>query len=345
MATTNLAPFIALNDQFVALVKADVPVHLGLPRRCSDAIAALDRIIALVTRRVGEGTSLDEALEDQAIPAAYRSVAQLALKSGNFATSIEDAGHIAQSQDDSWHALRMSMRYPLVICCLAYVGIVLFCVFLVPTLESMYQSMRIATGWGLAAVMTLRRTLPFWVAIPPIGLVLLVALTRWTSARPARSGRTVRLLPWLPGMAKVVGEQRSARFATSLAGFLDAEAPLHESLRMAAAAWENEAFEQGTLALSASLERGQFPSDDTPFALALPPLLRWAIWHPDDTVGRSRALRMAADVYRESAQRRVQRLRVTAPIVTCVVIGGGVVLLYALALFVPVAQMLQGLAS
>ena len=196
----------------------------------------------------------------------------------------------------------------------------------------------------MAAVTTLRRTLPYWVAIPPIGLVLLLAWTRWTSARPARSGRTVRI-PWLPGMAKVVREQRSARFATSLAGFLEAEAPLHESLRMAAVVWENEAFEQGTLALSASLERGQFPSNDTPFALALPPLLRWAIWHPDDTVGRTRALRMAAGVYREAAQRRVQRLHVTAPIVTCVVIGGGVVLLYALALFVPVAQLLQGLAS
>ena len=54
---------------------------------------------------------------------------------------------------------------------------------------------------------------------------------------------------------------------------------------------------------------------------------------------------MAANTYRDAAQRRIERLRVTAPIVTCVVIGGGVTLLYGLALFVPVAQMLRGLAS
>jgi hypothetical protein len=77
----------------------------------------------------------------------------------------------------------------------------------------------------------------------------------------------------------------------------------------------------------------------------LPPFMRWAICHADDTVGKSRALRMAAGAYRESAQRRVQRLRVVAPAVTCLVIGGGVALLYALALFVPVVQMLKGLCG
>jgi len=97
--------------------------------------------------------------------------------------------------------------------------------------------------------------------------------------------------------------------------------------------------------VAAELARGQLASDQTPPMQHMPPLLRWAIWHADDSVGRSRALRMAADLYRNSAERRTSRLRVLAPVVTCVVIGGGVTLLYALALFIPVAQMIQGLAG
>lgn len=345
MAITTLAQFNALNDQLVALIRADIPVQLGLPSRRSAALKAFERIIAIVARRVGEGASVDEALEDSAVPAAYRTMAQLAFKSGNLSLALAGASGTAEAQDETWHALRMSLRYPLVVFCLAYVGLVLFCLFLVPTLESMYQSMRIGPRWGLTAVTMLRLALPYWVWVPPIGLVLLLVWTRWSSLRPPEMKRATRVLVWLPGMSKVVEEHRLARFADSLAGFLDAAIPLPEGLRLAASAWENDAFERETLALSGSLQRGQIPRHDTPFASALPPLLRWAIWQADELVGSARALRLAAGVYRESAQRRVQRLRVVAPVITCIVIGGGIVLFYALALFVPVAQMLQGLAG
>jgi type II secretory pathway component PulF len=135
------------------------------------------------------------------------------------------------------------------------------------------------------------------------------------------------------------------RFAETLAGHLEAGVPLPEGLRMAAAAWENNALEQAALAHAAALASGQTPNEHSPFAAALPPLLRWAIWHADEHVDKAWALRMAAGAYRESAERRVGRLQILAPIVACVLIGGGVVLLYALALFVPVVQMLHGLAG
>ena len=345
MASADLAQFLAINDQIVALVKAGVPVHLGLPQSTSSAAAACERICATVARRVGEGLALEEALEDRIVPVAYRSVVQLALQSGDLGAALAGASRMAETQDDSRSAVRMSLRYPLVICGLAYVGIVLFCLFLVPTLESMYESMRLPAGWGLTAVRTLRSTLPYWIAVPPLGLVFLLLYLRWSAGRAATTSNSGRLISWLPGMSRALAEQRQARFAETLAGYLEAGAALPPGLRAAAAAWESGALQQGTLELAASIERGQFPSSDAPFAMRLPPLLRWAIWHADESFGRSRALRMAADFYADSSQHRVQRLQVVAPIVTCTVIGGGVTLLYGLALFVPVSQMIQGLAG
>lgn len=345
MATTTLAQFIALNDQLVALVKAGVPVHLGLVQSGSGAAGDVERIGTTVARRIGEGASVAEALEDRTVPLAYRSLAQLALRSGDLTTALTGANHMAEALDDSGHAVRLSLLYPLVICCLAYAGIVLFCSFLVPTLENMYQCMQIPEGSGLQVVKTLRSTLPYWIAIPPIGLLLLVGWTRFSSSPTAASGLAGRVLAWLPGMSKTVFEHRCTNFAETLASLLDAGLPLPEGLRLSAAAWEDATLEQGTRTLAASFERGEVPDDDSPFATQVPPFLRWAIWHADDSVGRTRALRMAASTYRESAQRRIERLRLLAPIVTCVVIGGGVTLLYGLALFVPVAQMIRGLAS
>ena len=345
MATPTLAQFIALNDQLVALIKAGVPIHLGLVQGGHGAVGAIETIGATVARRIGEGSSVVEALEDRTIPPAYRSVAQLALRSGDLTTALTGAHRMAAALDDSWHTVRQSLVYPLVICCLAFAGIVLFCSFLVPTLDSMYQSMRIPEGSGLHVVKTLKSTLPYWIAIPPIGLLLLVGWTRFSSSPTFASGLAGRVLAWLPGMSKTVFEHRCMNFSETLASLLDAGVSLPEGLRLAASAWDDATLEQGTRTLAASLERGEVPDDSSPFAAQLPPFLRWAIWHADDTVGRSRALRMASNTYRQSARRRIERLRVVVPNLACIVIGGVVTLLYGLALFVPVAQMIRELAS
>ena len=46
----------------------------------------------------------------------------------------------------------------------------------------------------------------------------------------------------------------------------------------------------------------------------------------------------------ESAERRAEWSRIAVPIVACVILGGGATLLYALALFLPITELLQALA-
>jgi type II secretory pathway component PulF len=189
----------------------------------------------------------------------------------------------------------------------------------------------------------LHSTLPYWIAIPPLVLVLPAVWRRFSSS-PGAAPQT-RMLSWLPGVSSAVREHRLAAFAQSLASLLEAGVPLPEALRLAAGHWEDAALDGETRLLAAALERGQTAADASGLTAELPPFLRWAIWQADEAVGRPRALRMAAEIYRQSAERRIQRLEVILPVVGCLVIGGGVTLLYGLALFVPVAQMLRGLAG
>src|SRR5262249_25568303 len=97
--------------------------------------------------------------------------------------------------------------------------------------------------------------------------------------------------------------------------------------------------------LAASLSNGQTPGDTNPAVRQFPPYLRWALLHSVETIGLGRALTSAAEIYRQSAQRRQERLRIVAPIAVCAVLGGGATLLYGLSLFVPVVQLLRTLAS
>lgn len=348
MQTATLDDFTAWNDQLAALAAAGVPLEVGLGRLEADAATALEKINTTVARRVRRGESLAESLDDDepTLPTSYRSLVQLGLHSGNLATALDGSSRLAESIDNSRYALRAAFFYPLIVCGLAYVGIVAFCLFFVPTLENLYHDLRIPAGSGLRALQTLRDTLPYWVAIAPVALLLWIAWRMWNrSRRGSLLFLTVGESTWLPGMSRVVFQERSANFAEAVARLLEKRTPFGEAVRLAADASGDARLTEGAEALAAGLADGELPADNSPEARRFPPFLRWALWHSETTIGRDRALRMAAGIYRQSAQRRADRLRLIAPMVVSVVLGGGVVLLYGLALFVPVVQMLRALAN
>jgi type II secretory pathway component PulF len=228
---------------------------------------------------------------------------------------------------------------------LAYVGLIGFSLFLVPTLEGMLESVRIAPGPGMRVLRALRDTLPLWAPIPPILLVVLLVWWRrsrsqWTTDGLSSGG----FFHWLPGARRIVFQERAARFAGSLAELLDSQVPLQDALVIAGESSGEADLRDGARLLADSVQAGTLPSDDGPIAQKFPPFLRWAVWHSDATTGRVRALQIAARMYHEASKRRGERLRTFAPIVALVLLAGTITLLYGLALFVPVVEMLRALA-
>jgi type II secretory pathway component PulF len=348
METTTLDDFVAWNDQLAALVQAGVPLDLGLGTSSTDLADSLKRINATVSRRVSRGESLGEAIQDdeEAVPPSYRALVELGLSSGNLASAIDGSNRVAESIDDSNYAVRSSFIYPLVVCFLALVGLVVFCIYFVPKLENMYYSLRVHPGSGLRIMRMLRDTMSYWVVAQPLAMLLFIVwLWRAKPNRGDSSGRRSGLLAWLPGIAGAEFQERCASFAEALATLLENDAPLADALPLAAEACGDAQFRDAAMSLAASFQGGQSPGDDSPAAKQFPPFLRWALLHSDSSTGRARALRMAASIYRQSAKRREERFRIVVPLVVCALLGGGVTLLYGLSLFVPVVQLLRALAS
>ncbi len=336
---------MALNDEIAALVAAGVPLDIGLGQQSQPAAQALERINATVARRVTRGESLSEALEgdERDVPTAYRSMVQLGLRSDDLSEALDGSNRVATTVDDSRYVAAAAFLYPLIVLFLAYTGMIVFCLYFVPTLEGMYLSLRRPPGPGLRVLQTVRDTLPYWVLILPL---VLLCSAWFYFGRPTRGGAGYypRVLAWLPGTSQMISQQRYATFAASLATLLDAGTPLDEALGISADACGETNLQIGGQLLATSLQSSQLPAADSPIALRFPPFLRWSLWHSEATIGRSRALHMAADIYREAATRSAAKLQTIAPIATLVVLGGGVTLLYGLALFVPLIELLRTLA-
>jgi type II secretory pathway component PulF len=336
MPTASLDEFMALNDQLAALIEAGVPldIDLGPP---SQTAGTLERINALIARRVSQGASLSAAIEteDKLLTPSYRSMVQLGLRSEDLAAGLIGSNRLAASAEQSRQTTRLSLIYPFIVCCLAFVGLIGFCLFFVPVLQSTYVSMRLPAGAGLQILQSLRRTLPYWASAVPL-TALVIAGWR-TRSRPR----------WrvLPGTRKAAFDERSATFADAVATLLETGLSYAESLRVAADAWNEASKIEATRLLAAALDQGQTISESSLSAASFPPFLRWALVGIEPVTGRARALRTAASVYRQSAARRRRRVQAVVPLVIGLALGGTAALLYGLALFVPVIEMLRSLAA
>lgn len=346
MDTASLDDFMALNDQITALIRAQVPTGLELGSSGDQAAGTLEKINAAVARRVSRGESLADAIGDEpTAPAAYRSVMQAGWRSGNVQQALDNSSRLAEAAEESRYRTRAAFFYPLLVCALAAAGITGFCMFISPALAGLYREFQIPESRTLRLLDSLEGTVPYLI----IGGVLVLAMIGLASLLRGQHvvGQRANRSPWwshLTGASRTHFHQRCANFCEQLITLLDAGVPLAEGVPLAADACGDRTLEQGARAYVAAQSPRSNAASDERAARFFPPFLRWALWQTDDSMPPSQTLRLAASVYRESAQRRAERSRISIPIVACVILGGGATLLYGLALFLPITELLQALA-
>jgi type II secretory pathway component PulF len=342
-SAATLDDFMALNEQLAALAKARVPLDIGWTTGTDGPAKMLERINATIARQVSRGATLEDALrQNPDVPPAYRCLVQVGLQDHNLDAALDGAQRLAETRDAARYSLSTAFLYPLVVCLIAYLALIGACYYLVPNLEGVYAEFRIPAQTGLRVMQSVRNAMPIWIFIPPMPIAIGLW---WIFARRSDGRSSLERRPglWarLTGQAGVVAHERLATFAESLAVLLDAKTPLGEALALAAGAAGDPRLKQAArdLAVDVSAPAAVGSHDGR----TLPPFLRWAILSSEPTVERPRALRMAASIYHDAAEHAASRLRVLAPALACAILGGGAVLLYGLAVFVPVIDLLYGL--
>ena len=175
--------------------------------------------------------------------------------------------------------------------------------------------------------------------------LLLVWLVKITSGRgrSLASGSAFRWWNRINGSSRAEFDERCVSFCEQLILLVEAGVPLDEGAALAAEACGDPTLQEGArAAFPASSQRTPIGKDRTPSSL--PPFLRWALADAGATMTPADALRLASRVYQEASNRRSERARLLTPMAAGVVIGGGAVLAYGLALFLPITEMLQALA-
>jgi type II secretory pathway component PulF len=334
----------ALNEQLAALIEAGVPMDVGMTGDAPLTPEMLRQMNRTVTERVSRGETLFEAFagDEPLASARYRCLVRLGMQSGSAQAALEGPRQVGIAVDQTTSALRRALLYPLVVCGMAYLGLMAFCSTVVPRLDGIYETLRIPPRIGLKSVELARQTMPYWGLIPVVALAYWGAEKLWK--RP-REGTLARLAKLIPGVRQSLSLERAANFAAAVVELLEHGMSREEAMRLAACASGEGPISAGVRAVGAAARQGEFPAIDNPTAKAFPPLLRWALWQNDPATDRGEALRLTAEIYRAAAERRTARVQTLAPVLACLFVGGVVTLGYCLALFVPLIEMLEYLAT
>lgn len=341
----TLDDLAALNREMAAFVAAGLPLEEGLRQVARDYGGGVGPLAARLAEGVAAGQSLDAAITAQgdAFPPIYRAVVLAGLKSGHLAAALEGYAESAARVAALRRTVGQAAVYPLLVVIIAWLMFLATVCLVVPAYDWLGWSDRFwassfrpapSTAWRLAVIVP--------AAIMTTAVLWWRRSARWSSTEREGSWRR-----WIPGARRAQQLSGQANFAELLQLLLSCQVPLPDALALAANACGVLSISQPAEELAAGINSGHGLSEQRHAVRRLPPLLRAALLAHGASPEQHllTALRQAASIYRERAANWVNDVSVTAPVAATVVVGVGVVGLYAVLVWQPYAVSLDAIAQ
>jgi type II secretory pathway component PulF len=170
-----------------------------------------------------------------------------------------------------------------------------------------------------------------------IGLALL-AILWWLASRRMVASQTDwldRTIGWLPGINRMLATGRTAAFLETLRLLVAQKIPLERALTLSAESTGDRLLMRDAEELARKVCAGTNAVPRTDRFWRLPRLVAWLLTTDQSHEALTAALDSMANAYLERAQRMGDFLRVYLPIWLTLFIGGGVTIVYVLALSIP----------
>ncbi|MCA9071084.1 MAG: type II secretion system F family protein, partial [Planctomycetaceae bacterium] len=137
----KLEELMALNDEMVALLRAGVPLELGLDDWGKDRAGELGQLSQRLAERLNQGQSLPNALSESRLPRAYRVIVEAGLRAGRLTVALESLSKMTWRMVELRRRIGLALVYPIIVLTLAY-GMFQFLVFYVlPRLRYILRDM------------------------------------------------------------------------------------------------------------------------------------------------------------------------------------------------------------
>lgn len=340
----GLQELVALNQEIAALVRAGLPLELGLG---AGATGRLSHLTDQLGDDLRAGQSLPDAIATRrsGLPRVYSAVIESGLRSGRLPEALETLVELGESLLLIRRRIGVALLYPAIVIVVAWMLSLLYLPRFTFAITSTAEVFRMPQTWWLSALQGVTTAVTSWGFVVPLAVV---ALTVWWFV----AGRFLRPVSglggigfeWIPGLRRILANHHRAVFAELAALQLGQDVPLPVALPLAAEATGDTRLISQARRIASDVSAGS--SLETALeTTAIPAFLRWMLLSGMRQNTPEATLRQAATFYRRRAEYQAAWFQLILPIAVTVLLGGTLVLFYALTLFIPFTGMLESLGS
>ncbi len=322
--------------QFVSILKAGVPLVTCLKMMEKQS---QNKVLAATTREirisVEKGATLAAAMSkhDAVFPPLFVNMVRSGEETGNIDKSFEQMAVQYEKDAKMKGIVKKAMMYPIVVCCLALVLVVVMLVWIVPQFTSMFAEMDLTMpAYTLAIVAMSNFLIDNWYFVFG-GVLILVVLFRVFRATDKGKHILGNIAITMPIFGKLNVKTACAQFSRNLQTMLSAGIKITDALAIVAETMNSLIYSESVYEIKKQVEMG------LPLQRALektglyPPMVTNMVGIGEEAGSTEEMLGTVADYYEMDVEETTQQVAATleplliiAMALICVAIIGGVFL-------------------
>jgi MSHA biogenesis protein MshG len=341
------ADLVLFTRQMYTIVKSGIPLLRGLRGLTASTHNAILRAAledVLQSLEAGRGLATSFARHPALFPQIYVGIISVGEATGTLESAFQRLGEYLRQEQDIQDRVKHALRYPMVVMIVIAVAIAVLTTFVIPRFAPLFRVLGDDIPWPTRVIMgasEIAREDWYWVLG---GLAAVIAAARTYVASGEGRHRWHRLLLRLPVIGPLSHQAILARLSRTLSIAITAGMPMLDTLSIIARVCGNEWMARRMLRLRDAVERGEPLSRACAGVGMFPPLVLQMIAVGEETGELPELLDEVAGFYEREVDFALKTLSAAIEPILIVLVGG-MVLILALGVFLPMWNMIAKVAS
>lgn len=338
----NTEDLVLFSRQMYTVTKSGIPLLRGLRGLAASTHNAVLRNAledVLGSLESGRDLATSFARHPTIFPPLYISIVRVGEATGTLEASFQRLAEYLKQEQETQDRVKAATRYPIIVMCVIAVAIGVLTTFVIPKFAPLFRALGDNIPMPTRIIIGTSDFVRAYWQMVLVGIAVLVIGARQYISTDAGLYRWHKMKLKVPVIGKLVHEAILARISRSLAISLTAGMPMLQTLHIIARSAGNEFMAERVLRLRDAVERGEPLSRAAASVGMFPPLVLQMMSVGEETGEVSELLDEVAGFYEREVDYALKNLSAAIEPLLIVFVGG-MVLILALGVFLPLWEMI-----
>ncbi len=302
----------------------------------------LKEAIIAIRKDVEGGSSFSEALSrfPKLFSPLYISMIKVGEEAGVLDDMLEKIAALLEHEAETRARIKTATRYPKIVVAAIVIAFIILTTLVVPEFAKMYATSKVALPWPTRALIFINKfILKFWPLIVAFVVALYLGFKVYIRT-PSGRWYWDKFQLWIPLIGTVVEKSLMSRFARIFATLYRSGIPMLKTLDILSGTIGNVIIERAVEIIKENVREGRGIAKPMVTTGVFPPMVVQMVAVGEETGALDEMLNKVSDYYDLEVEYSIRNLSTTIEPILLILIGG-VILFLALAIFLPIWDMIN----